>query len=253
MAMNLATYNTGVCDCFDDGSSCFEAWCCPWCFVSQQYNMLTARQRGMNTAMCAGSLFCDLCFTGGLALFISSCIVRSTARAELQLTEQGACGDCCVVFWCRACSDCQVYRELSLRNMWPGGMCCVDKAFTKPGLQAPASAQMGGGSNQLPPQGSPYAQPQHAPYAGHPQHYPQQQGHYPQQGGYYPAQNQQQQAYGQPAPQGYYGQPQQGYPQQQQQQGYGQPPPQQYGYTQSPQGSHDPYYQQNNNGGKMAA
>lgn len=143
--MNVNEYNTGLFDCFEDGNSCTEAWFCAHCFVSQQYNMLNYQIPQPNWVLTAGMLALDVFITGGLSLFVMSLANRTTARQRLGLTARNAMVDFATAVCCRPCSDCQVYREMSLRGQWQGGICLIDKPYAKVGVLvvAPEEISMG--------------------------------------------------------------------------------------------------------------
>lgn len=218
-------FNTGLCDCFSDCDSCLEAYFCAHCQVSQQYNVLTTGRREMNPLLCLAMLGADMCGAMGVALAIGTIVTRGEVRMRLGLTDETSMQSCCRAFWCVGCSICQTYREMSIRHVWPGGI-CVNKPYVRFGLQAPQMPAMnpqpgGGADGGVPVYGVPVPQHvynnnnnnnnyvQYSNGGGYPpQHYPPQQG-----GG----------GYAQPPPQGgggyqnYQQQPQPYNPHQQQQ------------------------------------
>lgn len=211
-------FNTSLCDWHRDCTSCAEAIFCPYCMISQQYSMLERKQRSIDWMMCGIMLCCDVAVTLGGALMIGNIITRSKLRDTFRITNVNGCVDCLAAAFCLPCVVSQTYREMSLRDQWPGGI-CVSKKFEDPMIQAPSSQSMG---EQHPQQGIPvdqmYGQP-HG-YGGQPQTYGQPSPHYGQPtaaGGY-----------GQPPPSYGYGQPQGGYGQP----GYGGQPPAGYGQPQ---------------------
>lgn len=136
-------YNTSLCDCMEDSPSCVENWCCPYITVSQQYNMLNDDRPSPNWLMCVGMLFIDAMVTGGFTLIAASVANRSAVRRRFGLNARSACADFATAVCCRPCSDCQIYREMSIRNTWPGGFCLIDRPFVRVGLLAPEPVTMG--------------------------------------------------------------------------------------------------------------
>jgi Cys-rich protein (TIGR01571 family) len=227
-------YNTRLGDCCEgECTSCLDAWCCTYCQVAAQYNMLSTRQRGFSGCMVAGLLCLDVCVTFGCALHVCAVHTRVAAKKELNLKMETTCETymkgCC----CLCCSVGQVYRELSIRHMWPGGV-CVEGPYKKTGLTAPQPALGMGTDAELHAYPEPYLNgttPGHPPAAnGYPAPGSQMNG--------YPSYNNQQQAYTQAAmqpvqPQQHYmhgNQPPQSYAGQLPPQGYGQPQQPVYGY-----------------------
>ncbi|CUG15001.1 ama1 protein, putative [Bodo saltans] len=128
-------FNTSLMSCTDDCASCMDVACCPSFHVSAQYNMLHHREPRVNLSvgipLFLGGLFC-FCIPMGCI----SVQTRSKARKVLQLSAEGSFESCSKAWWCMPCSMCQVYREMSIRHWWPGGV-FVDIPYQKAGLVAP--------------------------------------------------------------------------------------------------------------------
>lgn len=130
-------YNTGLGDCCEGGCSSFlDAWCCTYCQVSAQYNMLTNRQKGVNGLMAAGLCCLDAWLTCGCALHFFAVHTRVLARKELNVKKETTCEMYMKGCFCTCCSVGQVYRELSIRHLWPGGV-CVEGPYRKVSVTAP--------------------------------------------------------------------------------------------------------------------
>lgn len=144
-SFNETDYNTGLCDWYKDVPSSTETWCCPYIAVSQQYNMLNDDKPQPNWVLCGVLLAMDAFVTGGFGLIATSVANRSVARRRFGLTSRGPVCDFLTASCCRPCSDCQLYREMSLRNQWPAGFCLIDKPFQIPGMvvTAPSTVVMG--------------------------------------------------------------------------------------------------------------
>ena len=138
--MNIAPtpYNTGLCDCTLDCSSCMEAWCCRWCQFGHQYDMIFVQQPQMNIAVCCGA-FCEVMWTGCGSLF-ASWYLRAEARRKYNIVADD-CNEFLIAICCVPCSIAQVYREMSIRGFWPGGV-CVSAPFVLPTIAAPPQQQM---------------------------------------------------------------------------------------------------------------
>jgi Cys-rich protein (TIGR01571 family) len=136
-------FNTGLCDCTDDGSSCVECVFCPWCMTSQSYSMIDTNRPAIDVCMCCTTLLLDVALFAGSAFAIAACMTRRKLNSRFQIAQADECGECLKGLFCPACSACQVYRELSIRQLWPGGM-CVRGPYAKPGLVALPPQTMGG-------------------------------------------------------------------------------------------------------------
>ncbi|CUE71413.1 ama1 protein, putative [Bodo saltans] len=213
-------YNTGLCECANDVGSCAESVFCCYCFVAQEYNMLDRRQRSINWMMCGMMMCCDAFLTMGLSITIGNIITRAKMREVFRLNNVNCFVDSLAAIFCFHCTLCQTYREMSLRNLWPGSI-CVSEQYRDTRIQPPASPSMG---NQYPQQAVALQVAAYPTYPAYDNQLTQNNnGGYPQYGGGgYP--NQQPQA-----------QPQQGYgpppppPPQQIMGGYGAPLAQPYG------------------------
>ena len=138
----MTQFNTTLCECTLDGTSCIQGFFCPWCTTAQNYNMLVLNQPSMDTCMCLVTACIDIgCGTGGLAHGVAAVMTRNRARARFGITPDEGCCEVIKGFCCSPCSDCQVYRELSVRGLWPGGI-CVSTPFVKAGLVLPPMQTM---------------------------------------------------------------------------------------------------------------
>ncbi|CUE71943.1 ama1 protein, putative [Bodo saltans] len=231
-------YNTGLCSCFSDCNSCLDGFFCPYCTISAEYSMLEYRRPGVDWLLCCGLFWADV-ITMGIAGLISVIMTRSSANALFGLRQDSDLISCCKACCCASCSTCQVYREMSIRYLWPGGL-CVSLPYQKIGLQAPPQVYMRGPMRHpfyADQQAPPPQQQQPIPYQQYNNGSPYQQQQQPQ-GNYRQQQQQQPNIYQQPQQQqqniyqqqpqqqngGYQHEPaaygQQGYQPQQQQPGY---------------------------------
>jgi Cys-rich protein (TIGR01571 family) len=178
-------YNTGLCSCLSDCNSCLDGLFCSYCLVSAEYSMLEYRRPGVDWLLCCGLLLADIA-TAGIAGLGASIITRNSSNVLFGLRKDSELQSCLKACCCPACSTCQVYREMSIRYLWPGGL-CVSQPFQKIGLQAPPQVYMRAPmrhpfytEQQVPPQQQPSFQqynngsPQQPPPGGYPNYQQQQ-------------------------------------------------------------------------------
>ncbi|CUG92770.1 ama1 protein, putative [Bodo saltans] len=121
-------FNSHLYDCTVDSSSCLEGACCFWCQLSAQYNLMKRNVPKVDVGIVIPLMLLHLPFFG-LPACCFAVHVRSLARTHLHLTDESACDGCSQAFWCAPCSTCQVYREMTVRNRWPGGVCVKPPPF----------------------------------------------------------------------------------------------------------------------------
>ncbi|KAJ4843149.1 hypothetical protein Tsubulata_018576 [Turnera subulata] len=115
-------WSTGLCDCFNDFSSCCLTFWCP-CITFGRIAEIV--DRGALSCAISGGLYTLLvCVTGCGCLY--SCIYRAKMRGQFAL-EESPCADCCVHWCCEPCALCQEYRELQNHGFdmsigWQGNM-----------------------------------------------------------------------------------------------------------------------------------
>lgn len=102
-------WNTGLCDCFEDASTCcYGFWCCPClaCTVSSQF--------GENYCL----PLCDMCSPAvtsalGLPLVASPALLSLRASMRHKHNIKGTlCQDISISCFCVWCAWCQLHREL---------------------------------------------------------------------------------------------------------------------------------------------
>lgn len=100
------TWSSGVCDCFNDCSSC----CCTlWCpCVQYGYNA-----EKLDSGSCCLCCFVTLVFNQAMCCFIM--YQRGLVRSKYGI-EGGPCGDCMSSFCCGPCTLCQMARELDFKQ-----------------------------------------------------------------------------------------------------------------------------------------
>ncbi|CAL1392792.1 unnamed protein product [Linum trigynum] len=115
-------WSTGLCDCFDDCSSCcLTAWC-PCVAFGRIAEIV---DRGQTSCGLSGTVYALMLWMFGCACILS-CFYRSKMRGQLFLEEQ-PCPDCLVHLFCEGCALCQEYRELQNKGFdlsigWYGNM-----------------------------------------------------------------------------------------------------------------------------------
>lgn len=124
MAFNPIDYNTGLCDCCMDCCSSVDASYCIVCQLARQHHAITTKTSGMDTCRC----ILYSCFYPFIPFF--ACCVRQSLNDTFKIQESG-CATCMISLYCYQCSISQMYRELSIRGVWPGG-CCVSAPFVHP-------------------------------------------------------------------------------------------------------------------------
>uniref|UniRef100_A0A3P8SNV9 Plac8 onzin related protein 6 n=1 Tax=Amphiprion percula TaxID=161767 RepID=A0A3P8SNV9_AMPPE len=112
----LTDWNSGLCDCFEDASTCcYGFWCFPCfaCSVSGRF--------GENSCL----PLCDICSPAiltfcGIPLFAppAGLSVRAAMRNKYGI-KGSLCKDIAIACFCGCCSWCQMHRELKERNKTP--------------------------------------------------------------------------------------------------------------------------------------
>ena len=118
-------YSTGLCDCCSDTGSCLDVFFCGCCHISRVLNALNF-QPDTCSCLCPCCLLCHICTTQDL-------------MAQRFAPEQELKNGCCTVLFCASCVVCQTSRELTMRNMNPGGTCC--KSAITPSLPSALTPQ----------------------------------------------------------------------------------------------------------------
>lgn len=114
-------FETGLCSCLDDKQSCLDGCCCPCCQSGRQCAAVEGQVNQMNTGMCC--LYLVSTFVGGAWIF-TACL-RCKIDEKYNLGE-GKLMSCCTAMCCERCALCQAYRQLAMKQAWPGGICVKD-------------------------------------------------------------------------------------------------------------------------------
>ena len=147
-------FNTSLFDCTDDGASCCDVFLCPWCMNAQLYNAVTSGEKNsMHAGVCLVTFVLDI-FLLGVAYMTASHCTRNEVRIKYGYNdrEQNCFCEFLAGFFCASCSNCQIYREMSIRRQWPGGICCVGEPYDHPTLRPPQSVIMQSRSTDAPQQ-----------------------------------------------------------------------------------------------------
>ena len=116
-------WHTGMCDCFQDMTGCCEVLWCTYCHFGYQYHKVKTGELGPDWLMCFGLWCADILLKGG-AYAVMMYDMREKVRARWNIDPQAnQCTECCKAFCCPGLTHCQIYRELSYRGYWPGGVC----------------------------------------------------------------------------------------------------------------------------------
>ncbi|KAI3368565.1 hypothetical protein L3Q82_025579, partial [Scortum barcoo] len=109
-------WHSGLCDCFEDASTCcYGFWCCPClaCTVSERF--------GENRCL----PLCDICSpvimtACGIPLFVPPAALSLRAAIRNRYNIKGSlCKDIAVSCFCMWCAWCQMQRELRHRKKNP--------------------------------------------------------------------------------------------------------------------------------------
>lgn len=109
-----SAWSTGLCQCTIDVMQCLDTYFCPCCAGSRQWNAIEGRTNECDVMHCCMHAFCGPCST----------VCIRTKVVEKYTIDEGAVVSCLLALCCGPCSMCQTHRELSQRNVWPGGTVC---------------------------------------------------------------------------------------------------------------------------------
>eukprot|EP00672_Neobodo_designis_P008497 CAMPEP_0174855274 /NCGR_PEP_ID=MMETSP1114-20130205/32890_1 /TAXON_ID=312471 /ORGANISM="Neobodo designis, Strain CCAP 1951/1" /LENGTH=125 /DNA_ID=CAMNT_0016090009 /DNA_START=41 /DNA_END=415 /DNA_ORIENTATION=+ len=109
----MREWHFGVFGCCGDRRVLADTLCCAPCSIGRQWNAVRGSEDDLNVPVCCAATIlapCTAAFT---------CLLRLRVVEKYQIDEPTvrtvAAGVCCA-----ACSACQTYRELNVRNTWPG-------------------------------------------------------------------------------------------------------------------------------------
>ena len=125
----LNAWSDGLCSCFDDPKICCQTCCCNLCSVTSMYHKHETGEPGCNCGtgcllwLCSGCcLAACLPINGGLSCFATGGL-RRIIIDRYNLNNEGVCMSCCITYCCVPCSQCQIQREMAIRNEHCGGVC----------------------------------------------------------------------------------------------------------------------------------
>ena len=105
------SWGTGVFSCLMDTSVCIDHWLCGPCQLSRQWKALEGQTNQFDMVMCVVACCVGQCL---------NVLIRMKTVEKYGISEGfpliivfGLCFG--------SCSSCQVHRELTVRNAWPGG------------------------------------------------------------------------------------------------------------------------------------
>eukprot|EP00759_Apiculatamorpha_spiralis_P010746 PhF_6_TR17573/c1_g1_i1/m.26735 len=109
-------WQSGAFECMSDFTGCIDVCLCAPCMIGRQWMAAEGQVNTSNFPCCIGAM----CF-GPCAVTATRQKIRTRFAIEGSLVSDVLCGFCCA-----ACATCQHSRELTKRNMWPGG--CIQQA-----------------------------------------------------------------------------------------------------------------------------
>jgi Cys-rich protein (TIGR01571 family) len=118
------TWTSGMLDCGNDVGSCCETIWCPYCQLGFQFNKTQTGDLGPDWWVCCGAWFADAILFRGIIFAFMTWEIRHSLRRRWNLDPENnkvyefAKGCCCAEL-----AQCQVYREMTARGYWPGGIC----------------------------------------------------------------------------------------------------------------------------------
>ena len=110
----MTQWSSGLLSCTIDTGLCIDMMCCHCCIVGRSCAAAEGNKDTLSIMHCC----LDLCFPN----CVQCCLRRKVA--ERFGLDEGCCGAFLKAFCCYCCSGCQVHRELTARDFWPGGACC---------------------------------------------------------------------------------------------------------------------------------
>ncbi|RNF05268.1 Ama1 protein [Trypanosoma rangeli] len=112
----------GTCHCCQDCSPCVEAWCCYYCQLSRQYNVVVQRGGPTIDGMICLAAYCGDYFCGGIVSPILHCSMRTKLRESLNIRGT-VVDDFCCALCCGSCTLQQSLMEMTAVGMFPGACC----------------------------------------------------------------------------------------------------------------------------------
>uniref|UniRef100_A0A7S1LB35 PLAC8 family protein n=1 Tax=Neobodo designis TaxID=312471 RepID=A0A7S1LB35_NEODS len=131
-AQGTPAWQSGVCDCFNDGSICMQTTFCHICTASNIYRREERNQQSdadcetcCTLWCCSGcSYYTCLPVNSGLTfLFLSG--MRRTLIQRYGIQGESFCTSCMMAVCCCLCTTCQVQREMAGRGQHCGGVCAT--------------------------------------------------------------------------------------------------------------------------------
>jgi Cys-rich protein (TIGR01571 family) len=103
-------WNTNVCDCCLDCSTCIKTLMCPCIAYAFVHRHVYEDQGGSKCGSCSrGTCCCVTCFAC-CSVFLTA-PVRKQLRVKYNLPAK-PCNDCCTMLWCSCCALAQEVREI---------------------------------------------------------------------------------------------------------------------------------------------
>ena len=119
-------WQTGLCGCCEDTGSCLDTYFCTSCAAARMCWAIDGEVDKPDCGLCTAIYF--LIYNGGLATVAMILRYRIIAKYNLEPQGGGAVEGVISTFFyaqcCPLCTMCQISRQLTKMNMFPGGTCC---------------------------------------------------------------------------------------------------------------------------------
>lgn len=109
--------------CMEDTPGCVDGFFCRCCVIGRECGTLELSVPGQQSC-----LYCICSMMPGLDMLVA-CFLRFKVVQKFNIDE-GAAFSCCISYLCFFCSICQMHREMTVHNLWPGGACFEKQPFT---------------------------------------------------------------------------------------------------------------------------
>ena len=118
-------WQTGLMDCCQDSTACCDIYLCTPCLITRQCDAMDGKDWNdpIDCGLCIANTIMLYYGNGGLATL--AMITRYRLIAKYNIKDEGFIGTFCNASCCPYCSLCQVHRQLTVLQRWPGYTCCA--------------------------------------------------------------------------------------------------------------------------------